>query len=228
MKKLFILAAAFVTALAISSCGKSSDDDTIQYADDGETPMPEAVDLGLSVKWASFNLGASNEYDAGDYYAWGETKTKYNYTWGTYLYNNDNPASLPKAKDVARKKLGDGWRMPTKAEIQELVDTVEDDDYQWKAETYKNKEGDEILKGWRVTSRRGSTKGNNIFLPAAGFMHSVLGYYGNTGFYWSSTLDEGTQITAFLLKFSFEEDTIVLANDSTRSYGLSIRPVYVD
>lgn len=222
MKKTLLFLSAALLLLAAASCEK------IQYAEDGETPMPKAVDLGLSVKWASFNLGASNEYEAGDYYSWGETKTKYNYTWGTYIYNNDNPEKLPKSKDVARKKLGSSWRMPTKAEIQELVDTVEDDDYEWKAETYYDDEGEECLKGWRVTSLRGSTKGNNVFFPAAGFMHSVLGYYGNTGFYWTSEIDESSLITAYLFKFSLEDDTIQLAHDSTRSYGLSIRPVNVD
>lgn len=99
--------------------------------------MPEAVDLGLSVKWASFNIGASKEYEYGDYYAWGETTTKDNYDWASYKwctgYNKltkycpkdqadkwdatakpngpDGEIKLLPSDDVAHVKLGGKWRI---------------------------------------------------------------------------------------------------------------------
>lgn len=100
--------------------------------------IPEAVDLGLSVNWASFNLGASSLEGYGNYYAWGETEIKTDYTWNTYKWGdkdhrllkyNDNPSSgivdnkqtLDDDDDPARL-LGNGWRMPTSDEVKELLD----------------------------------------------------------------------------------------------------------
>ena len=79
----------------------------------------EAVDLGLSVKWLDRNLGASSVWDEGNYYAWGETKTKSTYTWREYdgkpTYLNSISRSI---YDASAKK---GWRMPTKKEWEELI-----------------------------------------------------------------------------------------------------------
>lgn len=224
MKRLLFISTVVLMGIAAVSCTK----ERIKYAEDGETPLPKAVDLGLSVKWASCNLGASNEYQAGDYFAWGETKAKYNYTWNTYLYNADNPEKLPKSKDAARKKLGSDWRMPTANEFKELIDTINDDDYDWTAEFGTDSEGEEYLKGWRVTSRRGSTKGNSVFFPAAGLMHSVLGYSGTAGFYWTSEINPAYTPTAMSFRFFDDENTIEVTNESNRGYGLSIRPVSVE
>ena len=93
----------------------------------------EAVDLGLSVKWASCNVGATTPEDCGDYYAWGEIEEKENYDWSTYKWCNgsydtqtkyctnssygtvDNKTTLDLEDDVAHVKWGGSWRMPTKA-----------------------------------------------------------------------------------------------------------------
>ncbi|MBO7071374.1 MAG: hypothetical protein J6W09_08800 [Bacteroidales bacterium] len=224
MKRILFIAAAVLISIAAVSCTKEK----IRYAEDGETPLPKAVDLGLSVKWASCNLGASNEYQNGDYYAWGETKVKYNYTYGVYLYNGDNPEKLPKSKDVARKKLGSDWRMPTVADFKELIETINDDDYDWTAEFGTDSEGEEYLKGWRVTCLRGKIKGNNVFFPASGFMHSVLGYAGTAGFYWTSEINPEYNQTAMAFRFFDDEATIKVTNETTRCYGLPIRPVNVE
>jgi len=110
--------------------------------------IPEIVDLGLSVKWASFNLGATKPEEYGYYYQWGETepesvsyiwanykycmgtsKTLTKYCFGPYLgynygYNNfkDNIYELEKIDDAASVHLGDNWRIPTHAEMMELKD----------------------------------------------------------------------------------------------------------
>ena len=93
----------------------------------------EAVDLGLSVKWANMNLGASKSSDYGTYYAWGETKPKKYYSWDTYAWSkgnaqylikyspSDGKTQLEASDDAARANWGDDWRMPTAKEFEELV-----------------------------------------------------------------------------------------------------------
>ena len=106
----------------------------------------QAVDLGLSVKWATMNVGATSPEDYGGYYAWGETEEKSNYDWETYKwcngsYNNmtkyctdgyygtvDNKRVLDPSDDVAHVKWGGSWRMPTSDEIKELTDEC---NWQW-------------------------------------------------------------------------------------------------
>ena len=93
----------------------------------------EFVDLGLSVKWATCNVGADRPEDAGDLYSWGETETKTNYSFATYKFcvdgkqgnytkycDKDNKTVLDQEDDVAHVKWGGSWRMPTGAELDEL------------------------------------------------------------------------------------------------------------
>ena len=136
------------------------------------------VDLGLSVKWATCNVGASKPSDYGNYYAWGETKTK-------SIYDEDNCETWEKSigdiggtdRDVAHVKWGGTWRMPTLDEIKELIDNCT-----W---TWTTLNG---ANGYKVTSRK---NGNSIFLPAAGWWTGTsLDYAGGSGRYWSSTPDE--------------------------------------
>lgn len=103
MKRFVYLCLAGLTVLSIS-CKKDDKPGKGKYGVDGVTPLPEAVDLGLEsgIKWASFNLGASKEYEYGDYYAWGETLTYYSslepltwkagktdgYDWPSYQWCN--------------------------------------------------------------------------------------------------------------------------------------------
>lgn len=131
------------------------------------------VDLGLSVKWATFNIGATNPYEPGDYFAWGETQTKDTFTKKTYKYDNpdtidgyskyvlnskygpvDNKYRLDMTDDAARVNWGSDWRMPTIEEMKELVEECE---WEW---IVNNEEG---YKGYKVTG----PNGNSIFLPIA-------------------------------------------------------------
>jgi hypothetical protein len=81
------------------------------------------VDLGLSVKWATCNVGANSPWHYGDYYAWGETATKSTYTENSYVADIKNHEDINGTTfDVARIKWGGNWRMPTKTEFEELVD----------------------------------------------------------------------------------------------------------
>ena len=208
------------------------------------TKEPEyvAVDLGLSVKWATCNVGADNPEDYGDYYAWGETETKSTYNWSTYKwmasgysdwkhvnkytypdgqtsgiwYNNgtfvgDNKTTLDPEDDVAHVKWGGDWRMPTKAEQDELCDT-NNCTWTWTTQGGKN--------GYKVTSKK---NGNSIFLPAAGFRNdSSLSGAGSWGHYWSSSLGTNYSDGSYRLYF-YSGDVYSYYNG--RDYGQSVRPV---
>lgn len=150
-----------------------------------DLPVPTAVDLGLSIKWASFNVGASVAEDKGFLYAWGETRTKESYTERNYMwweyrevrtnvyatifekYTNDNcknlsepDNTLEKVDDVAYVKYGGKWHMPSCVQIKELIDKCE-----W---TY-TKIGN--VSGYKVKSKKNS---NYIFLPEGGYWSSSL------------------------------------------------------
>ena len=229
MKRLFFITLAVFMAFSMASCNKdeNKDKDTVKYGEDGETPLPEAVDIGLGVKWSSFNLGAENEYQFGLYYAWGELNYKVPFNDDNYTYKYDDTKDvsiLPKNRDAAAKHLGENWRIPTKEDFQEIVDTFTDDDYTWKKETKTADDGTTILLGWRVTSNVGKTKGNSLFFPAAGFYHEILGYDGNTGFYWTANRYEEWPYNAW--QFSVDENGPSIRHDGGRKYGCSIRPVY--
>ena len=172
----------------------------------------EYVDLGLSVKWATCNVGASSPEEYGDYYAWGETITKSSYyeenceTWKKEIGDIGGTS-----RDVARVKWGSPWRMPTRAEFDELRDS---DNCTW---TWIIQGGH---KGYKVTSRK---NGNSIFLPAAGsYCGTWLLSTNAWGDYWSSTLYEGSTRSAYYLVFySSDHDT----DSSYRNFGHTVRPV---
>lgn len=144
--------------------------------------MGEYVDLGLpsGTLWASCNVGAENPWDYGDYFAWGETTTKDAYKWETYTYNDNS--DLDAQHDAATVNMGSNWRMPTKAEFQELLDNC---DCEW-TDDY-NGTG---VAGRIVKSRNNS---NSLFLPASGYRDgyrdgSELWDDGSDGYYWSSSV----------------------------------------
>ena len=223
MKKiLFSLVAFFALATSASAqCRKVyqngqlkaiyyvSKDDRVEFSDDfpfpdGKDNMEnghEYVDLGLSVKWATCNVGVEKPEDYGDYYAWGETQTKSFYDWSTYLdspnrdgksftkYNNNGgKTQLLPEDDVAHVKWKGTWRMPTKAEQDELQEQCT---WTWTSQGGKN--------GYKVTSKK---NGNSIFLPAAGWRgDGELSNAGSDGNYWSSSLNPNYDFNAFGLYF---------------------------
>ena len=176
----------------------------------------QMVDLGLSVKWAGWNVGASRPEEYGGYYAWGELHEKSDYYWDTYQYwdqENDECIFIGNnisgtQYDVARVKWGGSWRMPTLAECQELIKKCT-----WTWTTYNG------VKGQKVTG----PNGNSIFLPAAGFrLGTSVDLQGSYGDYWSGTLYEGYSYYAYFLGFG---SVSVRWNYYDRIYGHSVRPV---
>ena len=170
----------------------------------------EYVNLGLSVKWATCNVGASSPEDYGDYYAWGETTTKSSYNEGNSSTYGKSMGSIDgdSIYDVARAKWGGSWRLPTKDEFQELVDRCT-----WTWTTYEG------VNGYKVTG----PNGNSIFLPAAGWRYGTsLGNEGSLGYYWSATPDESGPDGAYYLLF-IDDDRFTYW--LYRHYGRSVRPV---
>lgn len=198
--------------------------------------LHEYVDLGLSVKWATCNVGASKPEEYGDYYAWGETETKSTYNWSTYKYCNgssstmtkycskssygnngftDSKTTLEMSDDVARSKWGGSWRMPTKDEFSELSNS---DNCTW---TWTTRNG---INGYLVTSKKSGHEGASIFLPATGFRNDTnLDYVGSLGNYWSSSLL--TDYPNYARNLFFNSDNNYFTNYYSRYHGLSVRPV---
>jgi uncharacterized protein (TIGR02145 family) len=182
-----------------------------------------AADLGLSVKWASCNLGASSPEEYGDYYAWGETKTKDDYSSDTYNYDDavrntmiSNDRSIAGTEyDVAHVKLGDGWRLPTKTEIEELISKCK-----YQNITYKNINGLLIV----------GTNNNAIFIPAAGERVGKTLYMNDdehTNNYWSATAQ--TKFAAWSFEFGYSKvNSTGFFVDTYAEYsylGFPVRPV---
>ena len=200
-------------------------------------PIGVAVDLGLSVKWATFNVGAYKPEDYGYYYAWGETETKTDYNWSTYKYANgdygltkycnkieygnngytDSRTKLELSDDVARQKWGGSWRLPTEAEQYELCKSCT-----WTWYRSGNTEFNGVA-GYKVTSKKSGYTDRFIFLPAAGYRNDTyLNNVGSYGFYWSSSLYTGYPINAYYLDFGSDD---VHWRDYRRYSGFSVRPV---
>ena len=172
----------------------------------------EYVDLALpsGLKWATCNVGASKPEACGSYFAWGETKPKDEYISANSLtYGKEiDDISGNVQYDAATANWGEGWRMPTKDEIQELIDNC---DWEW---TKQNK-----VKGYKVTG----VNGNSIFIPETGYWNGSTFYSGGCigSCYWSSSVPSGNSYAYYL---SFSSSSHYRSNNN-RYYGYSIRPV---
>ena len=180
----------------------------------------EYVDLGLSVKWATCNVGASKPGACGDYFAWGETSKKNEYSWDTYEYYKDGGcieigADISGTKyDVAHVKWGGNWVMPTQAQVRELFANT----------TYEVTKQNGVT-GLKLTARNGGS----IFLPHSGeYIKTELRtemYDGESyGEYWTSTVFENYPGRACL--FSISNGHTQMQGD--RCIGRTIRPVLKD
>ena len=229
----------------VSSVAAGTTTITVETVDGGLTatcsvtvpsiPIPIAVDLELpsGTKWASFNLGASNPEDYGEYYAWGdiELDNKWSYSWDTYKWCNgsrnsltkyntssslgtvDNKTTLEGVDDVAHIELGGNWRMPTYAEYYELLTQCT-----W-ANSTRNGVNGKIVTG---------NNGNSVFIPKAGWKNSNgPSEVGTNGYYWTSSLytdDDNHDDYAWCVKI-LVFDSYDIYDYFTRCSGLTIRPV---
>lgn len=185
--------------------------------------QPELVDLGLSVKWADCNLGASAPSQYGYYLSWGELEAKSDYARSTYKFGatyaeltkynaTDKKTLLEDADDAAKQMLGGEWRMPTLNEVYELITNC--------THTWETRDG---ISGYKFTG----PNGNSIFIPASGGRRvykndnsSVLDGCGEECALWTSIC--GGDMTAVSLYFT--KDGINIAQ-TDRNQGFCIRPV---
>ena len=169
----------------------------------------EWVDLGLSVKWATCNVGANSPEEYGDYFAWGETSPKDTYTKENSKTAGKNIGDISGSPeyDAATANWGGSWRMPTEAEFRELVIKCT-----W---TWTTQNG---VKGYKVSSKKNS---NSIFLPAAGCRSgSSLHRAGNDGDYWSSTPKDTYRACDLFFRSGLN-----YCATGYRDLGYSVRPV---
>ncbi|MBQ9362943.1 MAG: Ig-like domain-containing protein [Bacteroidaceae bacterium] len=191
----------------------------------------EYVDLGLSVMWATMNVGANTPEEYGDYFAWGEVTPKDTYAWKTYnhcegtyktltKYNYDsskgtvdNKTVLDYVDDAARVNWGGGWRMPTYEELNELFSACR---WDWT-----------VQNGMRIMKVTGPN-GNFIILPTAGYFSAGSGSVSkedSDGRYWSSSLNMDMSQQAWDLNFTWEQGQNMHWRHDARSSGYSIRAV---
>ena len=218
-----VVTAADVTALYDYILGNVPSGDEHEY-----------IDLGLpsGTLWATTNVGASVPEEYGDYFAWGETTPKDVYDWSTYQwcmgsytkmtkyctesyygYNGfvDNKTELDPEDDAAYVNWGPEWRMPSKAQIQELYNNCTS---QWITRNGVN--------GRLFTS---NINGASLFLPAAGgWWDSDLGGAGTCGYCWSRTLNSSYPYRAYDLYFSSDNVGWSIID---RFCGRSVRAVRV-
>ena len=191
--------------------------------------VPYAVDLGLSVKWAACNVGATTPEGFGDYFAWGETSPKSEYSYATYKWMQDgNRSQLTKyctlqshgyngfvdgkkvlelEDDAAAVNWGGSWRMPTKDDMQELMECT------WEWTTLNG------VNGYRV-----SGNGNSIFLPAAGLiMNTSVMQVGQTVGYCSTLIYD--VYPSLVNGFSCVESKVQILSTLGRVTGFPVRAV---
>ena len=188
--------------------------------------IAESVDLGLSVKWATWNIGASAPEESGAFFAWGETSPKWEYSWPSYQYCDgnyngltkyctsstygfggftDNKTVLESIDDAATQIWGGGWRMPTRSEMNELVQNCT-----WTAYTING------IEGFKVSSNKEGFEDKWIFFPKVGTrgeLRSYSSYYRLAGLYWSSTLNTYSVNTAI--------NIVIEQSVNTSSYRVS-------
>lgn len=190
-----------------------------------ETPNPtptKCVDLGLSVRWAGWNLGANKPYEYGKIYGWGETTEfngtyKYLITASSHTFIGENISGI-EAYDTARAIWGKEWRLPTKNEVLELFDKCE-----WRWCVYNNRNGI-LFTG---------PNGNSIFLPAPGIAEisnaiwSTTWPEGTLGEYWTGTYrnnnDNGGRF-AYTIRIRKDAEYCGLSSWN-RAEAINIRPV---
>lgn len=257
MKKNIFIAALFAFLLAFVACEPVApttpvDPETPGKTDpDPENPDPEnpdkpeeivietegAVDLGLSVKWAAYNMGASVPEEFGDYYGWGETEIRTDErTWKSciwyggyrgftkYTSNPDDEGFdgkyiLEAEDDIATVSLGDGWRMPSEEEMRDLVMKCT-----WTAHELNS------VKGYIVTG----PSGKSIFMPKAGYIEldeAEPRDIGNSLWFWTAQGATSSNLPDRAYAYNSEVDYMNFLINHPVYYkvcGMSVRPVYGD
>ncbi len=238
---LLLLATCLVGSSVFCSCSEDDVEETPPATTNPpggntteEKDTHEYVDLGLpsGTLWATCNVGASSPEEYGDYFAWGETEPKNDYSWSTYKYCMgdrytmtkygtdsrfglvDNKTELEPSDDAATVNWGSGWQMPSEEQCVELFSS------RYTTRTWTTMNG---KYGRKITSK---SNGNSIFLPAAGCRYDTnLGSAGSSGDYWSRSLSAYYSNGACVQ--GFDSSDIIYTGHVDRCYGHSVRPVRV-
>lgn len=235
MGKDFLLIMPFLVLLSFSSC---EEEDSVTSKTENTINGHEYVDLGLpsGTLWATCNVGATKPEEYGDYFAWGETSPKEGkmYEWKSYKWNVDldltkycfgtsykgtidsyrgiidNLSTLLPEDDAATANWGSDWRMPTIAQLHELIQC----EYSW------------IDENGMIGMKFIGYNGNTIFLPAAGYYSGsgALNSKGSIGYYWSSSLNSLYDLYAHSQHVS-KAGAFWDAEGNSRSFGYSVRAV---
>ena len=199
----------------------------------------DAIDLGLSVKWAPWNIGASKPTDYGVYFMWGEVTPKKDadgnygsYSWDTYSfgyfvdkrvvmlkYNDaDGKTALESSDDAATANWGGKWRMPTQAELAELSNS---DNCEW---TWTDNYNESGHSGYVIRSKKAGYESVFLFLPAAGYW-SCSNLYDDvySGYYWSLKLSPWSPNYANNLSFNSGGRSV--GHSLNCCFGFSVRAV---
>lgn len=210
---------------------------TVRVIEASSLPEPEPIDLGLSVRWASCNLGATEPVEFGNYYQWGGIKNvtslkislKDNNTphcietgYTKYVNSNeegwwagpgkpDNKTNLEPDDDAAFAVLGGKWHIPTLGEWNELIENCT-----WR---WIEKEG---IFGYEVSSNISGYENKSIFLPAVGYRNERELVYFGFGRYWTASLDESYSVRASCIYFGWDD---ILPDTANRYFGMPVRPV---
>ena len=180
----------------------------------------EYVDLGLpsGTKWAACNIGTDVPYNLGDYFAWGETTSKDVANWDTYIYydngsitkytDSDGLTTLEATDDAATVNWGSNWRMPTKEEMEEMLNNCDNVWTTWNG-----------VEGRLFTSH---INGNSFFMPAAGKQDGSE-IFPDGGHYWSSTLRPNDTEGAW--DFYFSSSSCNIGTSGARLFGYSVRAI---
>lgn len=200
MKRLLFISVYLFSAIAL-------------FAQKTEISTSQIVDLGLSVKWAGWNVGATSPEKYGKLYGWADpTGLKSSNNLNDYPSVNPPTDITGTSYDIARVKWGGDWRIPTKNEMDELVNKCK-----WTLVTYRK------VKGFKVTG----PNGNSIFMPLTGSDPKTVspGGFGITGNYWTSQLDNRDKKKAYGLFFDSQHGPSSSLWTSYRYFGKSVRPV---
>lgn len=165
----------------------------------------DAVNLGLSVKWASWNLGASRSYQSGRFFLFGQPDS-----WASYSKAASTSGS---DADPSQIELGDGWQSPTVKQCLELINRCA-----WESGSENG------VPGFFVYGV-GDFSGNYIFIPAAGYVNAsaVRIGVGSGVVLWSGEISDSPD-KAYAIQ-SNADATFSVARVST-SCRLPIRPVF--
>ena len=232
MKEVMKAVAALMLMTAVVGCAKPDEPNNGGNNNDGTINGHAYVDLGLpsGTLWATCNVGATKPESYGDYFAWGETRTKSSYDWNTYKYSeggydkltkycsnpglgyngfSDDLIMLEPNDDAATVNWGNDWHTPTTDQCSELYDN-----------TYVKDVTQNGVEGRLFTAKNGKS----LFIPNAGYrMDDEINGIGDFGGTWLNLLETKYSSEAWYLYSSSDYYSM---NTNLRYYGMTVRAVH--